>query len=150
MDGTKIVPKLKALADAYRPLFMAVEKSGQQAVIIDQLRACNLTIRSVTPGRGGSTMAAKEVVSIPAQVKYESGQVWHPKSAPWVGTLESELLAFPRGRYDDQVDALSYLVLQANRYDRSSPEPTEEERQALAKQRQDEHFRRMMWAGVEF
>ena len=38
--------------------------------------------------------------------KFINGQVFFPKETPWLGDLEDELLAFPNGRYDDQVDAL--------------------------------------------
>ena len=44
------------------------------------------------------------------QAKFECGQVWLPKEAPWCAEFERELLAFPNGKYDDQVDAL-LLVL---------------------------------------
>jgi predicted phage terminase large subunit-like protein len=44
---------------------------------------------------------------------FRKGQVLLPKSAPWLGAYESELLAFPGGRHDDQVDstvqALAYM-----------------------------------------
>jgi len=38
--------------------------------------------------------------------RFEAGLVLLPKEAPWLADLEAELLAFPNGRYDDQVDAL--------------------------------------------
>ena len=39
-----------------------------------------------------------------------------PKAAPWLGDFLSEYLAFPGGRYDDQIDALSqFLGWQSNR-----------------------------------
>jgi predicted phage terminase large subunit-like protein len=38
---------------------------------------------------------------------FAGGSVLFPKNAPWLETLEAELLAFPGGRNDDQVDALS-------------------------------------------
>jgi predicted phage terminase large subunit-like protein len=40
------------------------------------------------------------------QGTFESGRVLLPKEAPWLADFEGELLAFPNGRYDDQVDAL--------------------------------------------
>lgn len=40
----------------------------------------------------------------------ENGQVLLPKEAPWLAEFEKELLAFPNGRHDDQVDALSQLL----------------------------------------
>ena len=35
----------------------------------------------------------------------ENGFVWLPEAAPWLADYLSELLAFPAGRHDDQVDS---------------------------------------------
>ena len=40
----------------------------------------------------------------------EAGQLLLPKKAPWLAEFQSELLAFPNARFDDQVDALSQLL----------------------------------------
>lgn len=40
----------------------------------------------------------------------EAGQLLLPAEAPWLLTFKQELLAFPSGRHDDQVDALSQLM----------------------------------------
>ncbi len=40
------------------------------------------------------------------QGRFEAGRVLLPSEAPWLADFETELLAFPNGRYDDQVDAL--------------------------------------------
>ena len=48
--------------------------------------------------------------AIPAAARYEAGMVFHLANAPWVRALESELLAFPNGTHDDQVDVISYAV----------------------------------------
>jgi len=46
--------------------------------------------------------------------RFEAGQVYLPRSAGWLADYLSELLAFPAGRNDDQVDstsqALKYLT----------------------------------------
>jgi predicted phage terminase large subunit-like protein len=42
--------------------------------------------------------------------KIEAGQVHLPKSAPWLGDFLTELLAFPNGRHDDQVDSISQFL----------------------------------------
>jgi len=42
--------------------------------------------------------------------KIEAGQVYLLKQAPWLGDLQAELLQFPRGRYDDQVDSISQFL----------------------------------------
>jgi len=38
--------------------------------------------------------------------RFEAGRILLPTEALWLADFESELLAFPNGRYDDQVDAL--------------------------------------------
>ncbi len=42
--------------------------------------------------------------------KIEAGQVFLPKDAPWLGVFLDELLAFPKGRHDDQVDSVSQFL----------------------------------------
>ena len=42
--------------------------------------------------------------------KFESGDVLLPESAAWLAELEAELLAFPKGRHDDQVDSISQYL----------------------------------------
>ncbi len=40
----------------------------------------------------------------------EAGHVLLPKSAPWLDDFLLEVLAFPYGRFDDQVDSLSQFL----------------------------------------
>jgi predicted phage terminase large subunit-like protein len=40
------------------------------------------------------------------QGRFEAGRILLPNEAAWLADFEGELLAFPSGRYDDQVDAL--------------------------------------------
>ena len=42
--------------------------------------------------------------------KFENGQVFFPKEAPWLADLEEELFAFPSGPHDDQVDSISQAL----------------------------------------
>jgi predicted phage terminase large subunit-like protein len=52
--------------------------------------------------------------------KFESGQVFLPKEAPWLATFEAELFAFPGSKHDDQVDSVSQaLGYQGSSYDSS-------------------------------
>jgi len=44
-------------------------------------------------------------------VMIELRQLLLPDDAPWLGEFRSELLAFPNARFDDQVDALSQLMI---------------------------------------
>jgi predicted phage terminase large subunit-like protein len=42
--------------------------------------------------------------------RFEAGQVLLPREASWLGAYTTELLAFPTGDHDDQVDATSQAL----------------------------------------
>lgn len=42
--------------------------------------------------------------------RFEAGQVHVPQEAPWLAGWLNELLAFPNGRHDDQVDSTSQAL----------------------------------------
>jgi predicted phage terminase large subunit-like protein len=46
----------------------------------------------------------------PAQGWMQQGRVLLPSNQPWVSTFTNELLRFPGGAHDDQVDALAWLI----------------------------------------
>ena len=46
----------------------------------------------------------------------EAGHVLLPDQAPWLGDFRSEILSFPYGRYDDQVDSMSQFLAWAARH----------------------------------
>ncbi|MGY3545231.1 MULTISPECIES: phage terminase large subunit [unclassified Bradyrhizobium] len=46
--------------------------------------------------------------------KIEAGQVLLPGEAPWLADFLTEILAFPNGRHDDQVDSLSQFLYWAS------------------------------------
>ena len=42
--------------------------------------------------------------------KIEEGRVLLPEKAPWLQDFQAEVLQFPQGRYDDQVDSMSQYL----------------------------------------
>jgi phage terminase large subunit-like protein len=42
--------------------------------------------------------------------KIESGLILLPKDAAWLGPFKHELMAFPNGRHDDQVDSVAQFL----------------------------------------
>ena len=48
-----------------------------------------------------------------ASCRIEAGQVWIPNEADWLPVLLNELLAFPAGKHDDQVNSISQFLLWA-------------------------------------
>jgi hypothetical protein len=55
---------------------------------------------------GRNSNVDKETRMSRQQGRFEAGRILLPNAVPWLADFESELLAFPYGRYDDQVDAL--------------------------------------------
>ena len=52
------------------------------------------------------------------QALFDRGLVTFPYGAAWLAELEAELLVFPAGKHDDQVDALSVAGRAYSRYSR--------------------------------
>lgn len=44
---------------------------------------------------------------------YGAGKVYHMQDAPWLDAFERELLVFPTGKHDDQVDCVAQAAIQA-------------------------------------
>src|SRR5690606_16545040 len=51
----------------------------------------------------------KEARARPIQGRMRQGMVLMPREAPWIASLTAELLTFPNGVHDDQVDALAWI-----------------------------------------
>jgi predicted phage terminase large subunit-like protein len=70
----------------------------------------------------------KQARMLAQSARFEAGQVHTPREAPWLAPWLDELLAFPNGRHDDQVDstsqALSYLTARTHALQRNrTPQP---------------------------
>ena len=75
-----------------------------QLALIQEARRAGLPVREVVPDRD------KVARALPATAALEGGRVLLPRQAPWLRDFVSEVLAFPNGVHDDQVDVLAYAV----------------------------------------
>jgi phage terminase large subunit-like protein len=82
------------------------QASGQQ--LIPELRAFAERGVPVPIARKTEGDKVSRVEGISAMV--EAGQLLLPVEAHWLAELKSELLSFPNGRFDDQVDAVAQLL----------------------------------------
>ena len=94
-------------AEKHRPWFILIEDTGVGTGLIANL------LSEGWDAIGIQVTQAKEARAYIQTPRFQSGRVLFPKSAPWFSELEAELLAFPSGRHDDQVDS----IVQALAYD---------------------------------
>lgn len=94
---------IQSLAAKWKPGVIAIERVQYQAAVVQELlRTTSLPVVPATPDRDKLTRA------LPVAARYEQGLIYHAPNLP--REFEEELLSFPEGEYDDQVDALVYAV----------------------------------------
>ena len=84
---------------------MVIEDKGSGTSLIQDLRREGV-VRPIAFTPEGDKLTRMSAQS----AKIEAGQVHLPKQASWLGDFKTELLAFPNGRHDDQVDSLSQFL----------------------------------------
>ena len=83
---------------------MEAKASGQP--LIDEMRRSGIFVQDYTPGKGQDKIARVNAISD----MFTSGQVWFPETW-WASEVVEELLAFPSGEHDDDVDACTLALM---------------------------------------
>lgn len=92
------------LFQRFNPRIILIEDRASGTSLIQELKGKGLGIKAIEP-------VADKVTRMSAQsVKIEAGKVHIPDQAPWFAAFKAELLQFPNGAKDDQVDSLSQLL----------------------------------------
>jgi predicted phage terminase large subunit-like protein len=104
MEGPDIVPAIRDQFEKHELGVAHIEATGFQLSLVQQARQDGLPVRELRPAKD------KLARSLLLEARMEAGRVWVPKDAPWWPPCEMELLAFPRGEHDDQVDVLAYAA----------------------------------------
>lgn len=85
-----------------------IEETAGGIPMLQELQAGPLSrsnrIRGITVSKDKVMRASKP------SVMFETGQVWFPRQATWLDPLRSEMLQFPNGRHDDQVDSITLFL----------------------------------------
>jgi predicted phage terminase large subunit-like protein len=101
--------KVIALATEYKATNILIEDAGPGMNLVQDLRS-GMPFGMARPigikpeGSKADRMAAQAA-------KIEAGHVYLPNDAPWLADYFSELLSFPYGKHDDQVDSTSQFLL---------------------------------------
>lgn len=88
----------------HSPLFQAVENITFGLSLVQDMKREGLPIKPVKVDKDKTSRARM------AAARYEVGGIYHRMNAPWLEDFESELLIFPSGKHDDQVDNVSMAV----------------------------------------
>ncbi len=102
-------PDLKRLcvrmAEEFLPHVVLIEdKASGQQLLQDLKRETSLPLIAVM----SSTNKITRFAAVSAII--ESGRVYLPHHASWLSAFEDEILQFPHGKHDDQVDALTQFL----------------------------------------
>ena len=86
---------------------MLIEDKASGTQLIQELHLAGIWAKAIKP-KGDKVMRMRAQTAM-----IEAGGVLLPKHAPWLDEYLHELAAFPRGKFDDQVDstaqALQYI-----------------------------------------
>lgn len=97
-----------ALARRYGATAILIEDAASGTQLIQQLRRNQP--RGVPMPLAPKALGDKATRMSGASQRIEAGELLLPAEAPWLAEFQREVLAFPSGRHDDQVDALSQLL----------------------------------------
>lgn len=105
VEFPELVTAVQRQHEIWRPNAIIVEDQASGTSAVQHLkRTSMLPLVTVRPERDKQARAS-------AMTPYlEGGRVWLPPLASWRDEFETELLAFPTGQHDDQVDAFVYAL----------------------------------------
>ncbi len=100
--------KVIALAAEHRAATVLIEDAGPGMNLLQDLRAA--MPKGMARPIGVKPEGSKVDRMAAQSAKIEAGHVHLPNGAPWLGEFLTELLSFPNGRHDDQVDSVSQFL----------------------------------------
>ena len=108
LDAPGLRGRVMALYERHRPELVLIEDKSSGIALLQELRhATAIPVEAIVP-EGDKTMRAfSQAASI------AGGKVWLPSQAPWLDDLKTEVLAFPNGKHDDQVDSMVQFMIWA-------------------------------------
>jgi predicted phage terminase large subunit-like protein len=107
--------EVRKAVQRHRPQLILIEDHASGTALQQNLRREGLSVRAIKP-KGDKVMRMHAHTA-----RLEGTMVFLPSDAPWLDEFRCEVLAFPLGKHDDQVDALSQLMTwQEDRHKRTA------------------------------
>jgi predicted phage terminase large subunit-like protein len=114
VKGKYEFPELKKMAhdqyEEWQPDSVIVEAKASGQPLIDEMRRSNIFVQDFSPGKGQDKIARLNAVAD----MYASGHVWFPETA-WAAQTIEEILAFPAGEHDDEVDTMTLALMRVRK-----------------------------------
>lgn len=105
IEGAEHEQLVRRLWDQWRPRFIGIEEAVHGSLVLSQARRDGIIVRPLKHKSRDKLFRAKE-----AALLTEQHRVFFPRKAPWAADWEHELLLFPSGTHDDQVDVFAYAA----------------------------------------
>jgi len=105
MEFTGLLRAVVAQSGAFNPVAILIEDTSAGMSVLQTLK--DTSKLSVIPIKVGSDKIVRVAQTTPI---FEAGRIYVPAEAEWLAEYTKELLAFPGGRYDDQVDSTSQFL----------------------------------------
>jgi predicted phage terminase large subunit-like protein len=110
VKGKYEFPELKAMAHEqyklWEPDSVIVEAKASGQPLIDEMRRSGIFVQDFSPGKGQDKIARLNAVAD----MFASGHDWFPENA-WAAATVEEILAFPAGEHDDEVDTMTLAMM---------------------------------------
>lgn len=108
VEFPELLKRVDALMeDEPKPSAIYVEDTSNAVALVQALKRSTRSPAVPVAAKGSKESRVEGITGL-----LEAGKVFLPKEAPWLLDFERELLAFPAGKHDDMVDALTLALSQ--------------------------------------
>ncbi|MGA2297996.1 MAG: phage terminase large subunit [FCB group bacterium] len=104
IEGAQHINMIQDTFERWRPGTIGIESGQYQTTLVQIASSKGLPVKPIMPDNKKLTRA------LPIAARVECGDVYFKEDAFWLTAFEEELLSFPNGRHDDQVDAFAYIA----------------------------------------
>lgn len=94
--------------DRWKPSAVLIEDKASGMALIQDLRRPDPrgTVHTIAIEPEGDKLTRASAQSLAA----EAGQIYLPRSAPWLADFRTEIAQFPNGSFDDQIDSMTQFL----------------------------------------
>lgn len=113
--GSEHLEKIRNVFSRWEGIIIGIEAVQYQISLLQQAEKEGLKVIGLKASKDKLSRA------LPISSKVEAGYVFFPENSYWLKCFEDEILAFPDSKYDDQVDAFSYIAYLIEKISLSPP-----------------------------